>query len=185
MIAYAFALATGLIGVPAIEDCPAAEASTDGHLSDVCAALPEVDVAYSATMRASLNPRPASQQVMVYRMEGQWFVRTAGYRWTPGTSVVTTRRNDLPIAPEDASMIETRLSQTSLSRLAELPYYGADDVICTDGSNLEIAAALDGARFAARQHSCAGQTELNEIAALFRGIAIKYDSEFEGYLSGL
>lgn len=113
---------------------------------DVCDPLLEGGNAYSATMTASLTPPPATQQVVIYRLEGNWFLYAEGYRWNG--SLVETRRNDVRISDADA-------------------------------------AAIEGSRHAARQHSCAGQTELTRTAALFKEMALKYDPAFEGYLSGL
>ena len=175
----------GAAAEPAIEPCAEYEQVEPGHLSNVCSPWPEGDVAYSATIQASLVPQPAAQQVMVYRLDGQWFIRIAGYHWEPGTSVIVTRRNEVPISAEDAAMIAARVDAATLSRLAERPYYGSDLVICTDGASLELAAASNGSRQSARQHSCAGETEMNEISALFRELAIKYDSESAEYLGGL
>ncbi len=69
--------------------------------------------------------------------------------------------------------------------LSALPYYGPEDVVCTDGSSIELAFSADGKRYAADQHSCAGKTEINRIAAKFRELALKYDPDFTDLLYGL
>ncbi|APE27752.1 hypothetical protein [Aurantiacibacter gangjinensis] len=168
-----------------IELCSDYAATDESFTLDVCDEALQGDVAYSATIRASLNPEPAVRQVTIFRHDGQWFVRATGYRWEPGTSLVSTRRNELPISADDAALIEAQLGAVALSNLAAQPYYGDDDRICTDGANFELAAAIDGQRHTARQHSCAGNTQLTEITALFLDIAIRYDNGFEGYLGGL
>ncbi len=171
-------------GSPAGVACSGQFSSDDGHLSDVCSEWLEGGPAYSATMRASLSPRPASQQVMLFQMDGDWFMRVAGYRWEP-ESAVETRRREFPISNDDAQVIIDRLTIAHLQRLGELYYYGSTDVICTDGASFEVAMAIDGQKFSARQHSCAGKTQLHQTAALFRRIALEYDPEFSGMLTGL
>lgn len=177
------AIATTALGIgdPA---CPEVVDPDDYHLSDICNSLLADYPAYSATYQASLSPEPASQQVMLYLGEDGWVMRIAGYRWTPGGGEVVTRRFEVSISDDDAQQLVDRLSETTMQRLRELPYYGSDDVICTDGANTEIATALDGMKIAAAQHSCAGRTEINEIAAAFRELALRYDPAFEDLLSG-
>ena len=165
--------------------CAERDAMGNDHLSDVCSAHLEGEPAYSVTFGASLNPRPAAQQVMVYRADDAWVMRVAGYRWKAGTSAITTKRNEFKISDEDASMLIDILSVDSLRRLAAMPYYGSDDAICTDGASLELAFAEQRMKHRAAQHSCAGKTDFNQIAATFRQIAIKYDPEFETLLNGL
>ncbi|MBH1942650.1 hypothetical protein I5L01_00260 [Erythrobacter sp. YJ-T3-07] len=184
MLALVFPLALAAqdpaIGTPCEQ--VAAQESYSGPM-DVCDPLLEGANAYSATMRASLTPRPAAKQVMVYQRDGEWFLHAEGYRWEG--SLVETRRNDMPISPADAAAIGKEMNTASLAALAQVPYYGFPNVICTDGSTIELAAAIEGARYAARQHSCAAPQQLERTAALFRELAIKYDPAFEGYLSGL
>lgn len=166
--------------------CLPAEEASDDYLQDVCDPLLEGSPAYSATYRVSLSPRPASQQVMVYQRDGSWHMSIAGYRWERG-GAIDTRRHDVEISEADAKMIIDRITKPLMERLQSLPYYGISDVIvvCTDGANYTVEMAEDGQRYAASQHSCAEKTELNETMALFRSLALKYDPEFDGLLSGL
>lgn len=156
----------------------------DEHRSDVCDERFTGQPVYSVTFAASMTPRPALQQVTVYRIQRQWFVRVAGYRWVRG-GAFSTRRNDIAISASDAKTIEDRVSASTIGRLADLPYYGSKSFICTDGSNLELAMASDGRRYSAAQHSCAGVTEMSGIAKAFGELALKYDPEFSGMLDGL
>ncbi|WP_239806808.1 hypothetical protein [Croceicoccus hydrothermalis] len=164
--------------------CPEVDPARDYHLKDVCGELSEQTPAYSATFRGSLIPAPASQQVMVYRTDGVWMMRIAGYRWERGGEVVT-RRREVAVSDADAEDLVGRLTETDLRRLAQLPYYGSKDVICLDGASLELAIGMAGRKSKAAQHSCAGKTELHQLAAAFRQLALKYDLEFEGLLAGL
>ena len=179
IVPVALAAQAAPTGTPCEQDAEA-EASRP---MDVCEPLLEGGTAYSATMAASLTPPPAAQQVVVYRLDGEWFLHAEGYRWNG--SLVETRRNDVPISEADADAIREQLTTPYIATLAQQPFYGSPNVICTDGSTIELATAIDGVRHAARQHSCAGSTDLTRTAALFRDIAIKYDPRFEGYLSGL
>ena len=163
--------------------CPVEKTDETQHLLEVCDPVVEGARAYSATFRASLTPPPAAQQVTIFERGGEWFMHVAGYSWQPGNAVAT-RRNDTPIAAEDALAIIAQLEEAG-DRLAQLSYYGAPNVICTDGARTELASAMAGQRSAFAQHSCAGKSELHEIAAAFRSLAIKYDPEFEGMLYGL
>lgn len=180
-LVFSFALAGGTapLGTPCELD---AEAELS-HPMNVCESWLEGGSAYSATMTASLTPPPATQQVVVYQFEGDWFLHAEGYRWKG--SLIETRRNDMPISEADAAAIRDKLTTAYLATLAEQPFYGSPNVICTDGATIELAAASAGSRHAARQHSCAGQTQLTKTAALFRAMAIRYDPGFEGYLSFL
>lgn len=178
--AYSLVLATATS--TATPPCEATTQRDDYHLSDVCDEIVHGEEAYSATFRASLVPRPASQQVLIYRQDGSWRLRAAGYRWNGG--LVMTRRNDVEISSEDAERIRQSVTADHLARLARLPFYGSDDVICTDGATTELAASWGEERHSARQHSCAGDTELTTTATLFREIAIKYDPNLEGFLTG-
>jgi hypothetical protein len=181
--AIAWSAAVAAQGNSTIGPCTDALEFDGGHLSDVCTEWLEGNNAYSATMRASISPQPASQQVMLYRMEGAWFMRVAGYRWEPG-SAVETRRREFPVSDGDAQVIVDRMTIAHLDELGELLYYGSENVICTDGASYELAMAINGQRRNARQHSCAGKTELHQTAAIFRQIALKYDPEFAGMLRG-
>ena len=183
MLALVFPLALAAAPAPAVTPC---ELDAEAELSipmDVCDSWLEGGSAYSATMTASLTPPPATQQVVVYQFEGNWFLHAEGYRWNG--SLIETRRNDVPISQADAATIRDELTTAYLATLAEKPFYGSPNVICTDGAPIELAAASAGSRHAARQHSCAGQTQLTQTAALFRELAIRYDPGFEGYLSFL
>jgi hypothetical protein len=167
----------------AFETACSADTSEDHHLEDVCNEVLKGAPAYSVTYRRSLSPEPASQQVMVYRLGDRWYVYVAGYLKGHG-SVVETRRNDLPISDADAEKLVSRLTVEGLRQLSLSPYYGREDVVCTDGASLELEMARSGRKFKAEQHSCAGKTRLNEIAALFRQLALKYDPQFKTLLSG-
>jgi len=183
MLELVLVLSAGL-GSPALA-CSETPSSSGYHISDVCSASLEGAPAYSATFGASLSPEPASQQVMIYRRGDAWFMRIAGYRWERGSTVVTRRRDDIAVSDVDAQALVSRLTRRALKQLSELPYYGSEDVICTDGASLELAMASGGRKFRAAQHSCAGKTRMNEIATIFRQIALKYDPEFADLLSGL
>jgi len=171
MLALVFPLALAAAPAPAVTPC---ELDAEAELSipmDVCDSWLEGGSAYSATMTASLTPPPATQQVVVYQFEGNWFLHAEGYRWNG--SLIETRRNDVPISQADAATIRDELTTAYLATLAEKPFYGSPNVICTDGATIELAAASAGSRHAARQHSCAGQTQLTQTAALFRELAIR------------
>jgi len=179
MLAGIMSAATGSTGAACPEDAPVSEY----HLWDVCDELLEGAPAYSVTYRESLSPGPASQQVMLYRLDSVWFIRVAGYRGEWG-GPVETRRHEMIVSDADAEAVVGRLTRDSLEQLDALPYYGSKHAICMDGASLELAMASRGRRFAAAQHSCAGKTAMNDIAAIFRALALKYDSGFEGLLSG-
>ena len=91
----------------------------------------------------------------------------------------------LEISAADADEIIQRITVNHLEQLRERPFYGSANAICLDGASYELAMASEGAELTARQHSCAGKTELNQTADLLRRIAIKYDPEFAGLLNGL
>jgi len=151
------------------------------HTQDVCSAWIEREEAYSVTVHASLLPEPASQQILLYQHERKWKLRVAGFRWKWGGEV-STRRNEFVINAEDAHALIDQFSDGNLSRLRTLPYYGEPNRICMDGSKLELAKAVAGQRSWVSQHSCAGATDMNAIAALFRQTALKYDPECDGLL---
>ncbi|WP_143738133.1 hypothetical protein [Erythrobacter donghaensis] len=165
--------------------CADVRSTPEYHLSDACDPFLAGNTAYSITYRASLSPMPASQQVMIFRTDDGWFMSISGYRWDPDTQVVVTRRNEVAISFDEFRQLSDRLTEASINKLASLPYYGARDVICTDGAKYEIAVAKGGKKLIAEQHSCAGKTEINEIAAAFRDLALTHDPEFENLLSGL
>lgn len=180
MIASILILAAVAVASP----CPERIGPMDGHRADVCSEWIHGEPAYSATYAASLAPQPASQQVLVYRSSEGWMIRIAGFRWKPEAEF-TTRRNELRISDADARAITTLLATPVVERLAKQPFFGSEDVICTDGASLVLASARDGSRVAASQHSCAGRTEFNRIAASFRELAVKYDPAFADMLDGL
>ncbi|WP_379920938.1 hypothetical protein [Erythrobacter sp. R86502] len=165
--------------------CADVRSTPEYHLLDACDPYLAGNTAYSITYRASLSPGPASQQVMIYRTDDGWFMNISGYRWDPGSPVIVTRRNEIAISLDEFEQLSDRLTDASINKLASLPYYGAKDVICTDGANYEVAVAKGGKKLIAEQHSCAGKTEINEIAAAFRELALAHDPEFENLLSGL
>ena len=110
-------------------------------------------------------------------------MRFAGFAWGPGKTL-RIRNGEHAISAEEALDLAQRVD-TASERLAQLSYYGAPDVICTDGSRVELASAVGGKRRAFAQHSCAGKSELHAIAAAFRSLAIKYQPRIEGMLRGL
>ncbi|WP_336987387.1 hypothetical protein [Altererythrobacter aquiaggeris] len=165
--------------------CPDVDAASDDHLMGVCSPLVTEYPAYSVTYRASLSPQPASQQVMIYGRDDGWMLSIVGYRWTPGSEVILTRRQKIAISNDDAQRLSNRLTEASMKQLLALPYYGPGDQICTDGATNEVAMSKGGKKVIAQQHSCAGKTLINEISAAFRELALEYDPEFEGLLSGL
>lgn len=165
--------------------CPDDFVSAEYHLADVCSAWLKGAPAYSATFRASLNPRPASHQVLIYRRDDTWFMRIAGYRRGLSGSEVVTRRNEVAVSDVDVEALASRVTKASLERLSAMPYYGSENMICTDGADLQLAMSSTGKKYVAAQHSCAGKTEINEIAATFRQLALKYDPDFAGLLTGL
>ncbi len=180
-------LATILLNVTASSGaaCSETKTATDHHLASVCAPYLGGASAYSVTYHGSLTPKPASQQVMVHKADDTWFVRMAGFRWEPGSSKVVTKRNELEITDGEAKALIGKWTKASLERLSALPYYGSDDVICMDGASIELAMAEQNRKYRAAQHTCAGKTEITVIAADFRQLALKYDADFEGLLTGL
>ena len=165
--------------------CPAVEEFRNDHLLDVCDPILEGGKVYSVSYQASLTPPPAAQQVALYELDGQWFIWVAGYEWERGTSLVTTRRNDIAISKDDAKSLILFFDDARLERLSQASYYGDPLVLCTDGARTEIVIASEGMTRSFARHSCAGKSELNEIAAAFRKMALKYDAGFEGLLTGL
>ncbi|QWC56245.1 hypothetical protein F7D01_03315 [Erythrobacter sp. 3-20A1M] len=178
-LAFSLAMSAAATWAACPEDIPAGD-----FLFDVCEAPSDLSAAYSATMRASLKPAPAAQQVTIFRDDGKWRMRVVGYRWTLGAETVS-RQNEFEISDRDAEVIIDRMSSDAIEELAQRPYFGREGVICTDGSSYELAIASRDRRLAAKQHSCAGKTELNKTAAVFRRIALKYDPAFDGMLDGL
>lgn len=164
--------------------CPADGETGSDHLFDVCHPAAQDGPAYSATFSASLSPQPSHQQVTLFKADGTWTVRAAGYKWKPG-GAFETRRNEFAISDEDARALVGRLDDETRERLSNLTYYGAPTVICTDGARTEIAVASGGQRHSFAQHSCAGKTELHEVAEAFRKVVLKYDPLFDGMLDGL
>lgn len=180
MLGVAWAVILNASASGAAAACPPDE-HTEHHLSDVCASHLGGAPAYAVTMRGSLIPKPASQQILIYEFEDQWYIRVAGFRWE--RAVVETRRVEIPIDEEDAAILVALVSDAKLERLAELPYYGEEGIFCMDGEAFELAKAQSGQRRFARQHSCAGTGELSSVAAEFRRVALEYDPESEGLLT--
>lgn len=164
--------------------CSTEENFTFDHLLDVCDPLIDGRKAYSATFSASLTPQPAAQQVTLYEGDRGWIMHVAGFKWVRG-GPITTRRHEISISSNDVQTLISRLDEDTMERLSKLSYYGGPLVICSDGAKTEIAMAGDSKRRSFSQHSCAGKSELHEIAASFRALALKYDPEFEGMLDGL
>lgn len=177
-IAYALLMASA--GGTSAE-CGDADRDNDYHLTSVCDAWLEGAPAYSATVRASLIARPASQQVTIVRHEGEWLMLVAGFQWNKDGSVAT-RRVERVISDEEGERIASLFSGETFERLGELHHYGSEDVICMDGASYELAAGRGGRKVTARQHSCAGKTEINAIMSKFRVLALKYDPDSEGLL---
>lgn len=170
-------LAGALIG---IADCEPVEAEWGDHLLSVCDKNFNGEPTYSATVRASLRSPPASQQVLLYRLDGEWFVRIAGYSDKDGA--ISTRRTDVPVTEAEAQSFIRLLTPATFERLSRLEYYGEKNIVCTDGSNYELAFAQGGRTVSALQHSCAGNSELFEIVARFRKLAIAHDRKSRGML---
>lgn len=160
------------------------EGDVSGHLEQVCSEIIGGAPTYAVTFRASLAPQPAAQQVLLYRLDGAWMLRVAGYRWQPG-GPVETRRHELPIAARDAEALAALLDDADFDRLGQLFYYGRPDAVCSDGSSVTLARSVGGMVREAGQHSCAGKTEVHRIAAAFRRVALRYDPAFDGLLAGL
>ena len=141
---------SGVLGFAAVGGsevtCPDVDAASDYHLMDVCSPLVTEYPAYSVTYRASMSPQPASQQVMIYRRDDGWMLNIVGYRWTPGSEVIVTRRQKIAISSDDAQRLSSRLTEASMKQLVALPYYGPGDEICTDGASYEVAMAKSGKR---------------------------------------
>tara|TARA_B100001179_G_C18442840_1_gene339585 strand:- start:16 stop:579 length:564 start_codon:yes stop_codon:yes gene_type:complete len=165
--------------------CPVNEERQTGHLFSVCDPILEGGRAYSVTFEASLSPEPAAQQVALYKRSGLFFLRIAGFRWESGSSLVTTRRNEIAISKEDALSLVDLFDDARLKRLSQLSYYGDPLIVCSDGAETEVATASDGRTQSFAQHTCAAKSELNEVASVFREVALKYDPGFEGMLTGL
>lgn len=164
--------------------CSEASPNTDYHLQDVCSSSLKGSLAYSVTFKASLSPAPAAQQVMMYQFNDRWLLRIAGYRWKPGSEAVT-RRNTVNISETDAELVIKAITMEALDELSKRPFFGDENVICTDGATLEVAMGQGGRHLTAAQHSCAPKSEMNELAAVLQELALKYDRGFDGLLSGL
>ena len=173
--------AIALLVAAGLEPCPD-EIDPDYHGAEVCDPVFEGATAYSATVRGSMSPAPRTQQVMLYRQEGEWRLRIAGVRWVPGTSVVVTRRNDVVISDDDAEELIALLDERAMEELGAMPYMGAEGLICVDGARLEIARAENGQRWTAAQHSCVVGSKLRPILHAFREVALRYDPDAFGML---
>ncbi|WP_123639866.1 hypothetical protein [Tsuneonella flava] len=121
---------------------------------------------------------------MMYRSGDQWLLRIAGYRWIPEGGAAT-RRREIAILDADAEELASRITEADLNQLSQLPFYGPNALFCLHGTTLAVSIGVAGKMSSATQHSCAGKTKLNQLAAAFRQLALKYDPEFEGLLSGL
>ncbi len=185
MFQYALAMLAQAAAPTPAEDC-AANAKQDGyHLVDVCSDWIEGRPAYAATYRASLIPRPASQQVLVYKSEDGWRMRVAGYVWDRDKQSIQTKRSEFDISAETVRIVTEAVNVQTIQSLKKLHYYGSPDVICTDGAKYSVAMAQGNMRYSASQHSCADPSQLHQTMALFRDIAIKHDPSFDGMLYGL
>ena len=184
MIDMMFAAVLAASASTTVAACPDEGEMGSDHLFDVCHTAAQDAPAYSATFSASLSPQPSHQQVTLFKAGGQWTVRAAGYKWNPG-SAFETRRHEFAISDEDAQALIDRLDDATRERLSQLTYYGAPLVICSDGARTEIAMTSGRQRQSFAQHSCAGKSELHEVAEAFRSVALKYDPQFEGMLGGL
>ena len=181
MIDWLLPILASTVAGPLVSECTTDQAPGEYHLASVCDDYLEGEPAYSATVEGSLIAKPASQQVMLYKMDGQWFVRIAGFSWD-SEGPVLTRRIDVSVSNMDAQRVIARLDDAAFERLGTIEYYGDKNRICMDGANYEVARAVAGTMTSARQHSCAGKTEINAVMAIFRKLAIKYDPEAEGML---
>lgn len=179
-------IASLLMTSPAVlpAPCPAEPRSGNGFTLGVCDDWLEGAPAYAATFSASLTPFPAAQQVIIFRYKGGWRMAMAGYHRT-ADGAMETRRKEVEISDAEAETIARLVDQAALQRLAALPYYGSDNRICMDGANLRIETAAGGQRMEASQHSCAGKTEINTVAAAFRDLALKHDRDMSDHLDGL
>lgn len=183
MIGPSFYFAALAFVAPTETDCEAEIDRVEYHLIDVCDPILSGEEAYAVTYRASLSPKPASQQVVVYTLDGEWFLRIAGYGWQGDR--VETRRRDMPISSDDAMAITGKASPSNIRRLNKSPFYGEPERICMDGASLNLDGAVGGKRYGAAQHTCAGSTELFGLASDFRALALKYDPASLGFLYGL
>ncbi|MCA0903165.1 hypothetical protein [Qipengyuania aquimaris] len=183
MIDMLLATLLAAAGVSSETACTTGDDNPFENLLDVCDPAIMGARAYSATYSASLTPSPGTQQVTIFERDGEWFMRFAGFAWGPGKTL-RIRNGEHAISAEEALDLAQRFD-TASEQLAQLSYYGAPDVICTDGSRVELSSAVGGQRRAFAQHSCAGKSELHAIAAAFRSLAIKYQPRIEGMLRGL
>ena len=188
MFVHSLAIVMALLAQPVPvggSDCAEFADWEADHTADVCSEWIEGEEAYSATMRGSLIPKPAAQQVLIFKTEEGWRMRVAGYSFDYDEGTTRTRRRELAISDAEAQAIKELVSPEAMARLAKLPYYGGDNRICVDGATYGLAVARNGRRTQARQHSCSDPSELDEIAGAFRALALSHDEGFEGMLTGL
>ena len=155
------------------------------HAPHACEYLNYSSIAYTATYRASLIPRPGRQQIVVYQHNDGWRMRLAGYSWEIDTNTVITRRRELDLSEEDVKKIPLHINYQKLDDLAEEPYYGSGDLICLDGAELEIAIAEDGRFASAARHTCSNFRSVDQLTNILWELAIQKDPSFEGLLYAL
>lgn len=179
-------LALGLLGsLTGSTNTPCPEENMEYHAPGVCADWLYGAPAYAVTYRGGAAPGPASQEIMLAQLDGNWHLFTSGYRWKRDEgSTVVTRRSQREISEADAARLIALTNDATLARLRELHYYGDGNAICTGGASLYLSSGKDRMTQWASQHSCSGPTEINAIAATFREVALKYDPEMEGMLRG-
>ena len=185
MFQYVLAMLAQASAPTPAEDCAAFARQEGYHLADVCSDWIDGKIAYAATYQASLVARPGAQQVLIYESSDGWMMRIAGYRRDAKTGTVLTKRRDIPLDYGSREAIQLIVNMQTIEDMGKLPYYGSNDVICTDGAKYEVAMATEGRRFSASQHSCADPSRLHEVMGLFRAIALANDPDFNGFLTGL
>lgn len=180
MVTYLLPFALQTAALSPAQECAQGSALESERIADVCSEWIDSEQAYSATMHGR-----AAQQILIFKTSDGWRMLIAGFSYDGETGTTSTRRRELSISDASAETIAAAVNAASIERLGKLEYYGSPDVICMDGSKLEVAMAQSGQRHSADQHSCADQSELHKTMAAFRDIALEYDDSFEGFLTGL
>ena len=190
---FAAAPASGSATTP----CPPGDGHVVFHAPPLFQHLyPGVILAVGVTFRASLQPRPSAQQVVLYRGDDGWWLSIDGYRWDREANLFETRRRTVPMLGDPLPLIE-EAGRRRIAELAERDRYGNapglaphEIRVCADGSTLAIGMAeddSDGLRQVTRaeRHSCSEDRAIDEIAAAFRAAALAADPGFAGFLDGL
>ena len=167
------------------------------HAPPLCQYLTvDIESATGVTFEASLTPRPARQQIVVYRDDDTWFLDIDGYRWNRDDRLFETRRRIVQIRKEAALRLIALAPKEKIAALATRDYYGNrpdavahEVIICVDGSSLaiELVEGTEGTGQLTRaeRHSCSDDQSIDAIASAFRRAALTADPEFDGFLSGL